>query len=523
MSVSAVVFAAFVLLVTYIYYWSTRKFEYWKRKNVPYAKPVPFFGNYMRYITLQSYIGDVMQKLCQQFPDRPYFGSFYGTEPALVLQNPEIIKQVFTKDFYYFNSRDNSDYNHNEVVTRNLFFANGDKWKVVRQNLTPLFSSSKMKNMFYLVEKCNHSLEDMLDKETKDLQIIEIRSAMIRYTLDSICSSAFGIETNTLSEGGEYSPFANMGSIIFSPSITRGLKWISRSMWPGIFYKLGLQCFPAEIDDFFERLLTEVLENRGYKPTNRNDFVDLILSLKQNDYLTGDGLVPKNVDAKKVTVKVDDALLIAQCVVFFGAGFETSATTLSAALYELAKNPEAQRRAQEEVDELLLKHNNKLNYDCLAELPYLEACMNEAMRLYPVFPNITRETVADYTFPDGLRIDKGMRVHVPVYAIHRNPDNFPDPEEFRPERHLGDAKNDIKQFTFFPFGEGPRICIGMRFGKMQTIAGLITCLKKFNFELADGMPRTLAFRSTTLLTQPSTGLFLKATPRDGWEQRIFAR
>lgn len=157
---------------------------------------------------------------------------------------------------------------------------------------------------------------------------------------------------------------------------------------------------------------------------------------------------------------MDDELLLAQCIVFFGARFETSANTMSYTLYELAKHPVAQQRAAVEVDEFLQRHKNKLDYECVHELPYLEACMYEALRKYPVLGNLAREVMDDYILPTGLKLDVSVRVHIPVYHMHYNPEYFPEPVKYKPERFLPENKDDVKPYTFFPYGSGPRLCIG---------------------------------------------------------------
>ena len=267
-----------------IYLFSKRKFGYWKKKDVPYLEPVPFLGNYGRYILQQEYPGHMIQKLCQRFADQPYFGAFYGTEPVLVVHSPEMIKHVLTKDFYYVNGRESSNYSGSEVVTQNLFFNAGDRWKIVRQNLTPLFSSAKMKNMYHLIEKCTIAFEDMLDYELAISDVIEMRQTTARYTMDCICSAAFGVESDTMGKV-DNNPFKYMADAIFEASQYRGFKIICRAIWPAIFYRVGLQIFPPAIDQFFSKLLKGVFESRDYKPSPRNDFVDLVLTLKKEDYI----------------------------------------------------------------------------------------------------------------------------------------------------------------------------------------------------------------------------------------------
>ncbi|XP_075984134.1 cytochrome P450 6B2-like [Anticarsia gemmatalis] len=518
---AVLLFVSAIILVVLAGHLTLRhRLQYWQRKNVPHDKPVPVLGNFSQYILLKKYMGQLLQDLCQKFPNAPYFGVYYGTEPTLVVKDPELVKTVMTKDFYFFSGRETSKYIHRESLIQNLFFFYGDEWKVLRQNLTPLFSSAKMKNMFHLIEKCSLVFENMLDQEAKISKDIEARHFMARYTMDCVGSCAFGVDTNTMEQTSD-NPFTAVGNSITETPTFRSFKNIARAIWPAIFYGLGFRSFPKNVETFFYQLLTNIFEGRQYKPTSRHDFVDLMLKLKNDKGMTGDSITNmKSGSGKKVSLEINDDLLVAQCFLFFAAGYETSATTLSFTMYELAKHPEIQERVLQEVDEYLRRNDNVLKYECITEMPYLDACIDEALRLYPVLGVLTREVVEDYTLPDGLRLEKGLRVHLPVYYMQRNPDFFPEPEEYKPERFYGDNKRDIKPYTYMPFGEGPRICIGMRFAKMQMIAGLITLLKKYRLELADGMKRTLELEPKALVTRSVSGIHLKFVEREGWEQRL---
>ncbi|XP_049879657.1 cytochrome P450 6k1-like [Pectinophora gossypiella] len=498
----------FVLIHKYL----TQKYCYWKKKCVPHLKPLPILGNYGEYILLKQYIGIVNQKICLSYPKEPYVGSYYGTEPALIIQCPELIKLVTTKDFYFFSSREISKYTHNEVFTQNMFFTYGDRWKVMRQNFSPLFSSAKMKNMFYLIEKCCHDLKDLLTEETKTSQVVEIRSIVARYTIDCIGSCVFGVDTNAMGKSDNH--FRKMGEVIFEISNLRGFFLIARAIWPALFYGLGLKTFPKAMNVFFHNLLTGVFKARNYAASTRNDFVDLVLSMAKNKYITGDRLSNlKTQKDEKTRLKVNDDLLVANCLSFFAAGFETSATTLSFTLYELAKDQAAQSRAADEVRRYLGKGEG-LKYDCVTELPYLEACIDEALRLYPVLGVITREVVEEYTLPSGLRLEPGLRIHLPVYHLHRCAEYFPEPQKFMPERFLPENRRNIQPYTYLPFGEGPRICIGMRFAKMQMLAGLVSVLAGHQVQLAGDMPRELRLEPRGLVTQPDQGIYLTLVRRE---------
>lgn len=451
----------FSAIFALIYYWSQRKYDYWKKQKVPYLKPTPILGNYGDFILQKRHMLYLMEDFCNRLPNEPYFGVFYGTGPALIVRDLELLKLITTKDFYYFNGREASEYVHKEEFTKNLFNNSGDYWRVMRQNLTPMFTSAKMKNMFPLITKCAYEFEKLLDSESKK-DDIEAREQVGRFTMACVVSCAFGVDSATMEENtDENNPFVKVKDAFFS-----GSKWVSfkgtfKSVWPSIFYGLGLKSVPAGVNEIMKNFMLSVFEGRQYKSTTRNDFVDFILKFREKSEIVGDSITNlKTGENKKVHLEITDDLLTSQCILIFAAGFETSATTANYTLYELAKHPEIQKKVQEEIDGYLQKTGNQLNYDVVTELPYTYACIEETMRFYPVLPMLSREVIEDYTLPNGVFLEKGTRIHIPVRKIQRDPKNFSEPEVFRPERFLGEERQKIPPYSYLPFGEGPRICIG---------------------------------------------------------------
>lgn len=445
-----------------LYYLSTRRYSYWKNKNVPHPKPIPFFGNYPEAILIQKTSGEILQNICNKYPDEPYIGAYFGTKPVFVPKDPEFIKLVMIKDFYYFNGREVSDYIHKESGGSNLFSNYGDDWKVLRQNMTPLFSLAKMRNMFPLIQTCTLPFEELLDIEWSLSQKheIDVKDLMERFTIECIGACLFGVKTNTIEGNNKSNPFLRTRSDLNIESKINALKRVIKSIWPKFFFASKFMYFTEELVTF-KKIIQAVFQDRNDKSSSKYDFIDLILGWKENSHIIGDSINNKNNSSNsKVKLKVDDDLLFAQCLIFFVAGFETSAMTATFTLYELAKNEKALENVVKEVDTYMAKHNNIINYECVNELPYLDACIDETLRLYPVLGVITRELMEDYELTNETKLEKGLIVHIPVLYIQNDPKLWPQPEVFHPERFFQEEKHNIQPCTYMPFGEGPRICIG---------------------------------------------------------------
>lgn len=210
-------------------------------------------------------------------------------------------------------------------------------------------------------------------------------------------------------------------------------------------------------------LVQSVLIQRNYKPSGRNDFVDLLLECKKKGTIVGESMEKFKPDgsSEQATLDMTDDLIAAQMFVFFVAGFETSSSTTSFLLHQLAYHPHIQRKVQDEIDRVLSKHHNKLNYDAIQEMHYLEWAFKESMRLFPSVGFLIRECARKYKVPDfDLTIEKGIKVLIPVQALQTDPKYFKNPDEFQPERFSSQESETFNKFAYMPFGDGPRSCIG---------------------------------------------------------------
>ncbi|WP_030768038.1 cytochrome P450 [Streptomyces sp. NRRL F-2664] len=201
------------------------------------------------------------------------------------------------------------------------------------------------------------------------------------------------------------------------------------------------------------------------------------------DGATGEDLLTLLAAARSADDKEFDAAeLRDQVLIFLLAGHETTATSLCFALHLLARHPEQQDRAREEITRVL--GGRRPEASDLERLPYLSQVIKEAMRLYPAAPVIGRKAVAA-TRIGGYAIPAGADVILAPWVTHRRPEHWPDPERFDPDRFTPEAEAGRPRYAWLPFGGGPRACIGQHFSMLESVIALAMILRAYSFEAVD--------------------------------------
>jgi cytochrome P450 len=173
--------------------------------------------------------------------------------------------------------------------------------------------------------------------------------------------------------------------------------------------------------------------------------------------------------------------ILSNCWLFYTAGYESTANTLSFAAHELALNPEKQDKLYEEVMSFI-DSDGEISYDVLTKMPFLDAVISETLRLHAPAVRLWRYANEDYKLGDtGITIKKGQRIEIPNHGIHHLEEYFPNPKTFSPERFLPENRHKIVPYSYTPFGGGPRHCVGMRFALMEAKLGLAHIMKNYKF------------------------------------------
>ena len=151
-----------IFIASYLYF--TRNFKFWQKRGIPYVKPTPFVGNFKECAFQKVNIGKYLQHIYEEHSDKPYVGIFSFDKPILLIRDLELVKNILVKDFQYFIDRITSfDEKLDPLASKSLFTIKGQLWRHRRTNLTPVFTSGKMKMMFYLVDTCGKELADCLE------------------------------------------------------------------------------------------------------------------------------------------------------------------------------------------------------------------------------------------------------------------------------------------------------------------------------------------------------------------------
>lgn len=353
------------LFVLYVYIRFQQSFKLWSSQGVPTIPPSFPSGHLdsrMAYMNFGLMAIDLYKKLK---PKGDYVGLYFLNKPVLFVLTPEFAKTVLVRDFQYFMNRGVYFNKEDDPLSANLFFIENSDWRRLRIKMTTSFSSGKIKNMFF-------TIYDVADEMVRHLQTkwntnglnsefnVEITDLLARYNTDVIVSCAFGTQCDSLSN--PKSEFRAVGKKMLTFSRIRLLKLYAAMLFRRQARALGFRLLHNDVSKFIIAMCKKTIEERKAKQIERRDFMQLMIDLyrDEEDGVSGDG---EGLSLKDIA---------AQVFLFFFAGFETSSTAMTYALYELALNPEIQNRVRSELNEVISRHDGKITYDSLMEMTYLD-------------------------------------------------------------------------------------------------------------------------------------------------------
>lgn len=318
-----------------------------------------------------------------------------------------------------------------------LDISSGVKWKELRKALSPTFSSGQLKSMLAPMSDVANVLMEFLDKElSKSKGVVNLRKCFEGLALDTISRCAFGIDTDANNNTDQ--DILRWGKESFASVRVDG--WIVAGFFRLFFLFPSLARYLPLIPPAIDRLREmtgHLMKQHKVQETKNTNFVARLSDILDNP--------------NSPAILTED-LVTAQGVIFFIAGFETTANSLSTLCYNLSQNPEVQETLYQEIQEVLREHGGKITHDTINHMKYLEACIMENLRIMGPVTIHSRVCSKDCEVKPGFLIKKGTRVDLNIHASHHWSDYFHNPEKFQPERFLKENEQEIIPYTYRPFG-----------------------------------------------------------------------
>ncbi|CAL8112347.1 unnamed protein product [Orchesella dallaii] len=462
-----------------------------EQSGIPVVEPTLFLGSEPDYHRRVQHLVDI-----ERFKKYgPIWGSYVGRAPHIFITDPELIRLIFVKDSSsHFENRQDYEFGcalMNEVME----FKKGEEWRVLRDFLSPLFTTSKINHMSQVIGSCAKEFASDLKSECdKNGRVkVDCRIRLTTSLIDMFAQTTLGVRMEDrkdprnlfaqalrmMMHGEEEMNFIYTLSLSFP---------ILQKLTP--IYGEGI----ALLDSTFRNVIKKRIAGGCCSSTAHNDFLDFICCLW------------KRVEKGEFQeLGFTQTTVLSQCVLFFLGGYDTMASTLCHLLWNMATHPEEQEEMYEELKRALANHpkGEEIDHELIhdSNIPFISACIYETLRLQPSLYRPERICGNDWNH-EGLSIKKGTVVIIPTWAANRNPKFYPDePEKFKPERLIPENNEYIDPYAFTSFGFGPRNCIGKRFACESMKLFACHIVRNFRVELREdsvleykpGSPIVVAF------------------------------
>ncbi|MBI1278404.1 MAG: cytochrome P450 [Anaerolineaceae bacterium] len=386
--------------------------------------------------------------MAQTYGDTVHFHT--GLRHIYFLNHPDDIHTVFVEQADKFYKTRPVKQAFGKFMGQGLLASDGELHRRERRLAQPAFHHKRIEA--YAEIMVEHTLRVM--NQWCEGQVYAIDQEMMNITLGIVAQTLFNAEVAGDAETvGHSMTILQDGVIRYFRSLIHLPDWL-----PTPQNRREQQALAA-----LDQIIAKIIHQRLATGEDKGDLLSMLLLAIDDD---GSGMSIQQVRDEVISL--------------FVAGHETTANTLTWTWYLLGQHPDAWAQLLTEVTTVLGGRNPTLQD--VAQLPYTAMVIREALRLYPPVWVITREAIAPVEVA-GYRLEQGNVVVTSPYVMHRDPRYFNDPEQFRPERFTDGWEKDIPRFAYFPFGGGPRICVGQSFALMEATLILATIVQRYQIEL----------------------------------------
>ncbi|KAI1706016.1 cytochrome p450 domain-containing protein [Ditylenchus destructor] len=484
---------------------------YWRRYGINGPIGKPFVGSLGEW-----WGGSSVFKLREWTKQ---YGKVYGIQEGwrhvLIVSDIDMLQELFVKKFEYFHGRKINPLvgNVDNESRVHVFNARGARWKRLRAVANPVFSVTNLKKIMPILEDSVRVMMGFLDEAYEKGKSFNIHPYFHELAMDIISRIAMGQQGSL--------QFRSKNAVVAKQVFERfGKTWIDYYAWtlPFLapllikFAKLTGKIRGEPMFNFLRTIEQEVKNRKKQKDAGvqRNgenvDFIDLFLEV-EGEVDQDDGDKAFHRASAKISKKLTIDEIVAQCFVFLLAGFDTTANTLANTCFLLAHNSEAQQRLQQEIDDICPEGDP--TYEQLNQLKYAEATMKEALRLHPIAAFACSRTCSETTTLGNYTIEAGTLVQADVLTVQHDKEIWGEnADEFRPERWLEESDTS-HLMAWFPFGAGPRTCIGLRLAYMEEKLALLHILRKYNIVRTTETEKELKMVGSTILNPESVTVKLE--------------
>jgi cytochrome P450 len=375
-----------------------------------------------------------------------------GSMESVVFVHPDAIEEVLRHQHRNF-IKDKGTRLLKGFLGEGLLTSEGELWRRQRRLSQPAFQQEQLQKYGEVMVDFTESLM----REWRIGQTRDIHTDMMRLTLRIAGQTLFGASV----AGQEEIVGRSLETIMhhYAGVVMQMFPWLSWLPTPGNVR------FRRAIKDIDQIVYGTIAQKRSSGAAG-SDLLSRLLAARDDD-------------GKQMT----DLQLRDEVVTLFLAGHETTALVLSFTFYLLAQHPKIEQKLAAEFEEVL--QGRPPTMADLPRLVYAEQVVRESMRLYPPAPGIGREAINDCEIA-GYQIRKGTQIGLLQWIVHRDPRWFEEPAEFKPERWANDFAKRLPRGAYFPFGDGPRICIGSQFAMIEAVLILATVISRYHLELKPG-------------------------------------
>ncbi|XP_053693538.1 cytochrome P450 4d8-like [Sabethes cyaneus] len=390
-----------------------------------------------------------------------------------------------------------------------LLISSGEKWFQRRKIITPTFHFNILENFVNVFNKESDIMVEVLKKHV-DGSEFDIYNYVTLMALDSICETSMGtaVDAQKNPQNKYVQNVKRMSVLILLQTVSflSGFPLLYALFHPKGWEQRGIvKQLHQFTDSIIEQRRTQ-LEREQSKQIDFNKDEENLYAKRKMTFL--DLLLNVRVEGKPLS-NLD---IREEVDTFMFEGHDTTTSGISFAIYQLALNQSIQDRVYDEVVKILGPNplSKNLTHQELQDFRYLEAVIKESMRLFPPVPLIGRQLVEDLEM-NGTTLKAGQDILIPIYVIHRNPEVFPDPERFDPERFTEAAESNRGPYDYIPFSAGSRNCIGQRYAMLEMKVTLIKLIAAYKILPGESL-RQLRVK-TDLVLRPDEGIPVKIVLR----------